>query len=97
VAEPSAREAPVTGGGDTPWNVAAVRYGLPGLTAVVGVVLVVTGGDAVRGAGIVLVGIAGLIVLANLLIRLAIQSQDDREREEQRRRYFTEHGRWPRR
>jgi hypothetical protein len=27
-----------------------------------------------------------LVVLANLFIRLAIQSQDDREREEERRR-----------
>jgi hypothetical protein len=46
----------------------------------------VIGGDAAVGAGIVLLGVAVLVVLANLFIRLAIQSQDDREREEERRR-----------
>jgi hypothetical protein len=54
--------------------------------AVVGVVLIVTGGDAAVGAGIVLLGVSLLVVLANLFIRLAIQSQDDREREAERRR-----------
>jgi hypothetical protein len=50
------------------------------------VILIVIGGDAAVGAGIVLLGVAVLVVLANLFIRLAIQSQDDREREEERRR-----------
>jgi hypothetical protein len=63
-----------------------VRVGLPAATAVVGIVLVIVGGDATRGAGIVLIGVAGLVVLANLLIRLSIESQRDREREEEARR-----------
>jgi hypothetical protein len=63
-----------------------VRVVLPATIAVVGVVLVVTGGDAARGAGIVLIGVAGLVVLANLLIRLGLQSERDREREQERRR-----------
>ena len=46
----------------------------------------VIGGDAAVGAGVTLLGVAVLVVLANLFIRLAIQSQDDREREEERRR-----------
>jgi hypothetical protein len=62
-----------------------VRVGLPALTAIAGIVLVIVGGDAGRGAGIVLIGVAGIGVLANLFIRLAIQSQDDREREAARR------------
>ena len=72
-----------------------VRVVLPAATAVAGVVLVIVGGDAARGAGVMLIGVAALVVVANLMIRLAIQSQDDREREEERRRYFSEHGRWP--
>lgn len=63
-----------------------VRVGLPLAIAAAGVILIVIGGDAAVGAGIVLLGVAGLVVLANLFIRLAIQSQDDREREEERRR-----------
>lgn len=72
-----------------------VRIVLPAATAAVGLVLIVLGGDAARGAGIVLVGVAGLVVIANLLMRLGLQSEGDREREEDRRRYFDQHGRWP--
>jgi hypothetical protein len=43
--------------------------------------LVIVGSDAARGAGIVLVGVAALVVLASLFMRLALQSQRDRERE----------------
>jgi uncharacterized membrane protein YhaH (DUF805 family) len=64
----------------------AVRYGLPAAIAVAGVVLIATGGDAAVGAGIVLVGVAALVLLANLYIRLSMQSQRDRDREEARRR-----------
>lgn len=62
-----------------------VRVVLPALIAVAGVVLVAVGGDSAQGAGIVLIGVAGLVVLANAFIRLAFQSERDREREEERR------------
>jgi hypothetical protein len=65
---------------------ALVRIGLPVAIAVAGVVLLVIGGDAEIGAGIVLLGVAGLVLLANVLFRLSVQSQRDREREEERRR-----------
>jgi hypothetical protein len=74
---------------------AAVRIWLPAAIAVVGIVLIVVGGDVARGAGIVLVGVAGLVVLANLLLRLGLQSERDREREEERREEFSRTGRWP--
>ena len=63
-----------------------VRYVLPALIAVAGVILIIIGGDATTGAGVVLIGVAGLVVLANLFIRLGIQSERDREREAERRR-----------
>jgi hypothetical protein len=72
-----------------------VRLVLPAATAFVGLVLVVLGGDVVRGAGVFLIGVACLVVLANLFMQLGLQSERDREREEERRRYFDEHGRWP--
>jgi hypothetical protein len=62
-----------------------VRVVLPATIAIVGLVLVVTGGDSARGAGIVLLGVAVLVVLANLFIRLALLSERDREREQERR------------
>jgi hypothetical protein len=63
-----------------------VRYVLPALIAVAGLILIAIGGDATVGAGIVLVGVAGLTVLANLFMRLALQSERDREREAERRK-----------
>jgi hypothetical protein len=63
-----------------------VRIVLPAAIALAGVLLVIFGGDSGRGAGIVLIGVAGLVVLANVLIRLGLQSERDRKREEARRR-----------
>jgi hypothetical protein len=62
-----------------------VRYVLPAAIAVTGVVLVIVGGDSARGAGIVLIGVAFLVVLANLVIRLGLLSERDREQEARRR------------
>jgi drug/metabolite transporter (DMT)-like permease len=62
-----------------------VRYVLPVAIAVAGVILIVIGGDSAVGAGIVLVGVAGLVVLANLFVRLSIDSERDRAREAKRR------------
>ena len=72
-----------------------VRLVLPVTTAFAGLVMIVLGGDIVRGAGVFLIGVACLVVLANVFMRLGLQSERDREREEARRRYFDEHGRWP--
>jgi hypothetical protein len=63
-----------------------VRFGLPAAIATAGIVLVVVGSDAGRGAGIVLIGVAALVMLANLFMRLAFLSQRERAREEERRR-----------
>lgn len=64
----------------------AFRIGLPAAIFVAGVVLIAIGGDAPLGAGIVLIGVAGLVVLANVMMRLALQSERDRAEEERRRR-----------
>jgi hypothetical protein len=63
-----------------------VRYVLPALIALAGLVLIAIGGDSAVGAGIVLVGVAGLTVLANVLMRLSLRSERDREREAERRK-----------
>lgn len=64
---------------------ALVRIGLPAVIAIAGILLVILGGDSARGAGIVLIGVACLVVLANLLMRLGLSSERDRERERRRR------------
>jgi hypothetical protein len=73
-----------------------VRIGLPTTIGLAGMGLMVFGNDAtLLGAGLVLVGAALLVALTNALIRLAIRSERDREREAWARRYFDRHGRWP--
>jgi drug/metabolite transporter (DMT)-like permease len=72
-----------------------VRIWLPAAIGLAGLVLIVVGDSVARAAGIVLIGVALLVVLANVLVRLGIQSERDREREQQSRRFFSRHGRWP--
>ena len=74
-----------------------VRVTLPVAVFVVGLILVIIGNDAARGAGVFLIGSAVLVALANAYMRLGLQSNADREREEARRAFFDKHGRWPRR
>ena len=74
----------------------AVRVGLPVGIVVVGVALAAFGRDeAVVGAGVALTGVGVLVALLNVLMQLGIASGADREREEEARRYFDRHGRWP--
>jgi hypothetical protein len=76
--------------------VLAVRVVLPAAIVVVGVALAAVGtDDAVVGAGVALTGAGMLVALLNTLMRLGIESSADREREEQARRHFERHGRWP--
>jgi hypothetical protein len=65
--------------------VKAFRIGFPAAIHAAGVVLIVIGGDAPLGAGIVLIGVAGLVALVNVLMQLSMQSERDREEEERRR------------
>ena len=62
-----------------------VRIALPAAILVAGIVLVVIGGDATLGAGIVLIGVSALVVLANVFMQLGLQSEREREEEERRR------------
>ena len=76
---------------------AVTRVWLPVGIAVAGVVGIVIGhghtGAAAAGVGRV---VAALIVwMVNWMYRMSLQSNRDRDREEEARRYFDEHGRWP--
>ena len=77
----------------------ATRVWLPLTIAVAGVVLIVAGharaSSPVAAAGVALLIVALIVWLLNLLFRMSVQSNLDREREEAARRYFDEHGRWP--
>jgi hypothetical protein len=72
-----------------------VRVGLPAAIAGVGAALVAAGDDTADGAGVLLMGVAVLVLVANVLIRLSLQSEDERALEERRRAFFAAHGHWP--
>jgi hypothetical protein len=73
-----------------------VRVVLPVAIALAGVILMTVGAGSVAALGALLVGIAGLVVLVNVLARMSISSQSDRDREARARREFQRSGRWPR-
>jgi hypothetical protein len=68
-----------------------LRIGLPAAIAVAGVALLVVGGDSGQGAGVVLLGVALVVVLLNGFMQLSLQSEREREQEER----YRELGQWP--
>ena len=75
----------------------ATRIWLPAAIAIAGVVAIVIGHGktAAAGAGVGLVIVAIIVWMVNWLYRIGLQSNRDREREEEAREYFDRYGRWP--
>jgi len=73
------------------------RIWLPLAIGVAGVVLIVIGrGEKpAAGAGVGLLIVALIVWMVNWMFRMSVESNRDREREEEARRYFDQHGRWP--
>jgi hypothetical protein len=74
-----------------------VRYGVPGLMALTGLVVVLLASDRETGIeiGSMFVGAAIAVFLLNFFFRLGVTGDRDRDREEEAREYFTRHGHWP--
>jgi hypothetical protein len=74
----------------------AVRYVLPAVIALAGIVILVVDQSLIGLEGFVLfIGVAGSILLLNVLYRIGVSGDAERDREEAARTYFDEHGRWP--
>jgi hypothetical protein len=70
-----------------------VRIGLPLAIALAGIIVIVAGsGTAATGLGVVWIGVAAIAVLANVLARLTLSSQDDRLWEQPRQTPIQAHG-----
>jgi uncharacterized protein HemY len=77
---------------------AATRVGVPLAIAVAGVALIVAAhghDNSTSAAGVSLIIAALIVWLINWMFRMSVQSNRDRDREEEARRYLDEHGRWP--
>jgi hypothetical protein len=84
-------------GTDEPIVLVLTRVWLPATIAVAGVIAIVLGHarTELAGAGVVLLGTALIVWMINWLFRMSIESNREREQEEEARRYFDVHGRWP--
>jgi hypothetical protein len=74
-----------------------LRYGLPGLIGAVGVIWGVARNMDETGLeiAVLLVAAGSSLYLMNLLFRVGISGDRDREAEDAARDYFDKHGRWP--
>jgi hypothetical protein len=73
-----------------------VRYVLPGAIALIGVLVLIFNHSINGLEGFAMfVGVAGSILLLNVLYRVGVSGDAERDREEQARTYFDDHGRWP--
>lgn len=73
----------------------AVRYVIPAALAVAGVAILASGGDAGLEGGAMFIGAGMSVLLLNVLYRMGASGDRDREDEDEARRYFDAHGRWP--
>ena len=76
----------------SPITLNAVRYGIPAGLFIAGMVIWGTGSVA---AGAMFISAATAVLLLNVLFRMGVEGDKARDREEEARRFFDEHGRWP--
>ena len=78
-------------------TLAFVRVGLPIALVIAGVILLIIGHGktSAAGAGVVVLGVAVMVVMLDWLARLSISSTGDREQEERAREYLDRTGHWP--
>jgi hypothetical protein len=76
--------------------VIVVRYVLPAIVALVGIVILVVEPTLLGLEGFVLfIAAASSILLLNVLHRIGVSGEQERYDEEAAREYYDEHGRWP--
>ena len=73
----------------------AVRYGIPLVLFVAAAIVSATGGGVGIAAGALFFSAASAVLLLNVLFRIGVQGDRERDREQSARDFFDEHGRWP--
>ena len=79
----------------SPTALNVVRYGVPLVLFLAGCVVSAVSGRAGLAVGAMFISAATAVLLLNVLYRIGVEGDKDRDREEEARRYFDEHGRWP--
>jgi ABC-type transport system involved in cytochrome bd biosynthesis fused ATPase/permease subunit len=90
-------KSPESGNGAGRLALRLTRTWLPAVVAIVGLVAVIIGHGrtGTAAAGVVLMGAALIVWMINWLFRMSLESNRDRDREEEARVYFDRTGRWP--
>ena len=73
----------------------ALRYGLPVALVGAGLIVLIVGGGRRWDGFAMLVGAGLSVALLNVLFRMGVSGDREREAEEDARDYFARHGRWP--
>jgi hypothetical protein len=74
----------------------AIRYGIPAVLVLAGVVCLLVVPSGTRFEAWALFTGAGLsVLLLNALFRIGVQGDVERDREDAARAFFDEHGQWP--
>jgi O-antigen/teichoic acid export membrane protein len=79
----------------SPLAMNVVRYGIPAAFFVAGCAIALSSDGGGLAAGAMFISAATAVLLLNVLYRMGVQGDKERDREEEARRYFDEHGRWP--
>jgi hypothetical protein len=73
----------------------AIRYGIPVALLIAGVIVTATAGNVGLAAGALFFSAASAVLLLNVLYRIGVEGDKERDREEAAREYFDKHGHWP--
>ena len=73
----------------------AIRYGIPVVLFIAGTIVTATAGRVGLAAGALFFSAASAVLLLNVLYRIGVEGDKERDREETAREFFDEHGRWP--
>jgi hypothetical protein len=73
----------------------AVRYGIPLVLLIVGIVVTATAGRVGIAAGALFFSAASAVLLLNVLYRIGVEGDKERDTEQNARDFFDEHGHWP--
>jgi hypothetical protein len=72
-----------------------LRYVLPAVIFLVGVIVMAVGGRSGLSAGAMFMSAGTAVLLLNFLFRMGVEGDKERDREEAAREFFDKHGRWP--
>jgi hypothetical protein len=73
----------------------AVRYGIPLALFIAGAIISATAGGIGIAAGALFFSAASAVLLLNVLHRMGVEGDKERDREADARDFFDKHGRWP--